>query len=353
MGVPVSVDPLSMVTARGAIAGLTRRGDISCGGATRLLRTVDGWIALALARDDDLALVPALVEQEVGNDPWHTVERWCVVLHSADVVVRGIMLGLPIAALPPEQEGSGELAVPVRHVHGTPTAPKRARDLVVVDLSSLWAGPLCGDLLARAGCTVVKVESLTRPDGTRFGPDAFFDLLNANKRSVALDFRSAEGVAALHRLVGGADVVIDASRPRALAQLGLDVDRLLATGPRVWVSITGHGCTGEDGNRIAFGDDAAVAGGLVVHDESGPSFCADAVADPIAGITAAAAALECVGRDGRWHLDVGMAQLAAHLSGETLAVPSGVVATASKPPPAGSARAPAFGADTAWALART
>ena len=54
--------------------------------------------------------------------------------------------------------------------------------LIVVDLSALWAGPLCGDLLARAGATVVKVESTQRPDGARRGPAEFFDLLNGRKQ---------------------------------------------------------------------------------------------------------------------------------------------------------------------------
>ena len=149
-------------------------------------------------------------------------------------------------------------------------------------------------------------------------------------------------------------MVIDASRPRALAQLGLDLDRLLATGPRVWVSITGHGCTGEDGNRIAFGDDAAVAGGLVVHDESGPSFCADAVADPIAGITAAAAALECVSTRRP------VAPRCRHGATRRTPVrrnPGRAIRRGCYRFEASSgwvrARAPAFGADTAWALART
>ena len=59
--------------------------------------------------------------------------------------------------------------------------------------------------------------------------------------------------------------MIEASRPRALAQFGLDaVDIVTANGgPQIWVSITGYGRNGEGANRVAFGDDAAVAGGLV------------------------------------------------------------------------------------------
>ena len=60
----------------------------------------------------------------------------------------------------------------------------------VVDLSALWAGPLAASLLQRNGAEVIKVEDTRRPDGARRGDAAFYDLLNAGKRSVALDLSS-------------------------------------------------------------------------------------------------------------------------------------------------------------------
>jgi crotonobetainyl-CoA:carnitine CoA-transferase CaiB-like acyl-CoA transferase len=116
-----------------------------------------------------------------------------------------------------------------------------------------------------------------------------------------------------------ADVVVEASRPRALEQLGIVAEAVLATaaggGPRVWVSITGYGRAAPGRDRVAFGDDAAVAGGLVVWDEAGPCFLADAVADPCAGLVAAAAVLRALAAGGRWLLDVSMRDVAAHLAG--------------------------------------
>jgi crotonobetainyl-CoA:carnitine CoA-transferase CaiB-like acyl-CoA transferase len=200
-----------------------------------------------------------------------------------------------------------------------------SRKIVVVELGSLWAGPLCGSLLAAAGADVIKVESTGRPDGARSGPSAFFDLLNGGKRSVALDLATADGARALRALLAGADVVIEASRPRALEQLGIDAPALVAgDGPRAWVSITGHGRTGSAREWVAFGDDAAVAGGLVAWDDAGPVFCADAVADPTTGVVAAVAALEALAAGGRHLLDVPLAAVAAHLAGPTLPVPAGV-----------------------------
>jgi crotonobetainyl-CoA:carnitine CoA-transferase CaiB-like acyl-CoA transferase len=235
-----------------------------------------------------------------------------------------------------------------------PTAPPppTLAGVMVADLGSLWAGPLAGALLAAAGARVVKVESTGRPDGARGGPAAFFDLLNARKRSVALDLRTAAGTHLLGELLARADVVIEASRPRALAQLGIDAEALLTGArPRVWVSITGHGRAHPQRDWTAFGDDAAVAGGLVSWHDGRPCFCADAAADPASGLVAAAAALDALATGGRWLLDVAMAGVAAHLAGPTL--PAGDPPPAAPPPlpspPPG--RAPALGRHTAEVLA--
>jgi crotonobetainyl-CoA:carnitine CoA-transferase CaiB-like acyl-CoA transferase len=187
-------------------------------------------------------------------------------------------------------------------------APARSIDgAVVVDLSSLWAGPLCGSLLALGGADVIKVESIARPDGARSGPPAFFDLMNAGKRAVALDFGARRDLDRLQRLIDRADVVIEASRRRALDQLG--VDRSAA---RVWLTITGFG---RDSDRVAFGDDAAVAGGLVKWKRETPEFFGDAVADPLSGLTAAAEVVRALVRGGRWSIDVAMAGVAAAFAG--------------------------------------
>ncbi len=237
-------------------------------------------------------------------------------------------------------------------------APGRAPSgALVVDLSALWAGPLCGDLLAGEGATVIKVESTTRPDGARRGTPSFFDLLNGRKRSVALDFGTAGGLGALRRLIRRADVVIEASRPRALEQLGLvAADMVRDGGPQVWVSITGYGRDGRGSagadavQHVGFGDDTAAAGGLVAWSDGGaPLFCADAVADPVTGLTAAHECLDALARGGRWLLDVSMAGVAAGLSGPTLPVPAGL--SPAEPRARVPARvAPALGEDTAHVM---
>ena len=98
--------------------------------------------------------------------------------------------------------------------------------------------------------------------------------------------------------------------------------------------------------RIGFGDDAAVAGGLVVWDGPDPYFCCDAVADPISGLTAAAAVLSALVAGGRWHLDVAMSSGRRRHGGTDGARAGGHVRR--RPPvlPQSAHPAPVMGADT-------
>jgi hypothetical protein len=115
-------------------------------------------------------------------------------------------------------------------------------------------------------------------------------------------------------------------------------------------AITGHGRSGEAANRVAFGDDAAAAGGLVVWSDGLPLFCADAIADPLTGLTAADACLRALAEGGRWLLDVSMSAVSSVFSGPSLpARPDLAVAQPHARPV--ETTAPAFGTDTARVLA--
>jgi hypothetical protein len=189
-----------------------------------------------------------------------------------------------------------------------PLVPRSAEGLLVVDFSALWAGPLCGHLLALAGARVVKVETPSRPDGARRGHADFYRLLHGGQQSVVVDPDTSSGRRALAALVAAADIVIEASRPRALAGFGLDAHAAVAAGT-TWISIT---AAGRDSGRIGFGDDVAASAGLVAWDGDGaPVFCGDAVADPLTGITAAARALTApVDGSGFLH-DIAMSEVVA------------------------------------------
>jgi crotonobetainyl-CoA:carnitine CoA-transferase CaiB-like acyl-CoA transferase len=181
---------------------------------------------------------------------------------------------------------------------------------VVVDLSSLWAGPLCANLLGLTGARVIKVESAHRLDGARHGPTVFFDLLHADHESVVLDLTMESDRHALRALVEAADLVVEASRPRALEQLGVYAANALARGVS-WLSITAYGRTPLNAMRVGFGDDVAAAAGLVCWDGPQPLPVGDAIADPLAGAVAAAAAGAALQSSNAWLIDVSMRDVAA------------------------------------------
>lgn len=321
----INIDAASLLTGRAAMLGLTRGGRVSPGGATRLLAARDGCCALTLSRADDLDAVPALLQaDEVAADPWPELHRWAATRTVAEIVDRAGLLDIPAAGL-----GEAAPAPALIRANGARAAAWTPRDLLVADLSSMWAGPLCGRLLARAGATVVKVESPRRQDGTRGGQRDFFDWVNAGKLSYEADF---EGQAdELRELLAVSDVVIEGSRPAALVRRGLGPDDVAPRAGRIWLQITGY-----DGLRPGFGDDAAVAGGLVGTTAEGPVFCGDAIADPLSGLEAALAVGESLSRGGGELIRVCMAGVAATyaaLQVEPSASPAPVSAPAAPPTP--------------------
>jgi hypothetical protein len=300
---------VGLLAERAAIAGFTRRAPVSVGGSFRAVPARDGWFGLSLPRPSDVDLVPALVECIPGQDPWELVAEWALAQPVDGALERAVLLGLPACAIP-----SGPptpLRAPVETTIGG-RRPTRSRDRpLVVDLTALWAGPLCAHLLGLAGARVVKVETAARPDGARHGPAAFFDLLHAGHESVLVDL--ADG-AALRPLLNAADVVLEASRARALRQFGIDADAYVARGT-IWASITAYGRSGPGAERVGFGDDVAAAAGLIGWTDGVPYPVGDAIADPLAGVFAAAAVSDALRGETGALLDVSMYDVAVHVAG--------------------------------------
>ncbi|HWT48425.1 MAG TPA: CoA transferase, partial [Mycobacterium sp.] len=309
-------------------------GRVSAGGATRLLAARDGWCAITLSRPDDVAAVPALLQvDEVPLDPWPMLRDWAAASRASAITERAELLDIPAAVL-----GETAAAPPrIRRIGARTPVPGLA-GLLVADLSSMWAGPLCGQLLARAGATVVKVESPRRPDGTRGGDRAFFDWINGEKLSYYVEFDSQADE--LRELLAVSDIVIEGSRPTALARRRLGPGDVAPRTGRIWLRITGY-----DDTRPAFGDDAAVAGGLVGAAVDGPVFCGDAIADPLTGLEATLAVVESLDRGGGELVHVSMAGVAATYAAlPTAASMSECPAPPPQAPPA-SSPAPGPGAD--------
>jgi hypothetical protein len=296
------------VTDRAGELPLTAPGLVSPNRACRLVRAADGWIAVNLAREEDRDLVPAWLGCDFGGEAWDLIARHAPDRAVADLIAGATLLGLPAGAV---GEVRAETLEPPAILAGAPTPPRGA--LRVVDLSALWAGPLCGAVLAATGAEVTKVESVRRPDPTRASTPGLFQRLNGAKGALALDLASTDGQARLRDLVAGADVLITSVRPRGLASLGLSAETVFAANPGLtWAAITGYGWTGPGAARVAFGDDAAAAGGLVRWTPGGaPRFLGDALADPVTGLAAAAGVLRAVAAGGGVIVDAALARAAA------------------------------------------
>lgn len=121
--------------------------------------------------------------------------------------------------------------------------------ITVLDFTTLLPGPLATLMLAEAGAEVIKVE---QPGGEemRVAPthrenSTAFAMLNAGKRSVTLDLKSATGRAHLAPLVARADVLVEQFRPGVMQRLGLDYEAVRAVNPRIiYCSISGYGQSG-------------------------------------------------------------------------------------------------------------
>ncbi|GAF48904.1 hypothetical protein RW1_062_00280 [Rhodococcus wratislaviensis NBRC 100605] len=349
----LDIDGARLLAERAAFTGRPRHGNISVGGSCRLLPTADGWAAVSCARPDDPTLIGALISDAVDEgNPWPAVADWLHTHTGAELTERAELLGV---AAGPVSPANTPPSVPA------PLHPRPVDGLLVVDFSALWAGPLCAHLLGLAGARVVKVETPDRPDGARRGDPDFYHLLHGGHESVVLDPTTTEGRRALAALVDAADIVLEASRPRALTRFGLDADAAVARGA-TWVSIT---AAGRSSDRIGFGDDLAAAAGLVAHDSDGtPLFVGDALADPLTGITAAALAMSAPA-DGSGRLwDLSMSDIVAStLTDQPVPQPfrrdgpwvvdasSGVVPIAEPRPRTPAGRVAASGEDTAAVLA--
>ena len=130
--------------------------------------------------------------------------------------------------------------------------------LRILDFSTTIAGPHCSRLLADMGADVVKVES---PEGDlmrsrpvqRDGFSTMFGQLNAGKKSIVLDLKKPEAVAAIKKLATTVDVLVENYRPGVMKRLGLDYAELSRVNPRlIYCAISGYGQTGPGAGRPAY-----------------------------------------------------------------------------------------------------
>lgn len=172
----------------------------------------------------------------------------------------------------------------------------------VVDLTSVVVGPICTRTLADQGAEVVKIEppggDILRnlAHGSRSpGMSGKFMNFNRNKRSVCLDLKHPDGMAAMRRLLEGADVFVSNVRPAALERLGLDHASLMAANPRlIHCGILAFGSGGRYCNRPAYDPVIQSLSGVAAtfHRATGePRFVPMVMTDHVTGLIAA----QCIG----------------------------------------------------------
>ena len=147
-----------------------------------------------------------------------------------------------------------------------PRASKALARFTVLDLTRVRSGPTCVRQLADWGANVIKIETppgVEEPmGGPREGGD--FQNLHRNKRSMTLNLKKPEGIAALKRMVKKADVLVENFRPDVKRRLGIDYKTLSKINPKlIYASISGFGQDGPYANRPGFDQIAQGMGGLM------------------------------------------------------------------------------------------
>ncbi|WP_433234351.1 CoA transferase [Actinomadura nitritigenes] len=230
---------------------------------------------------------------------------------------------------------------------GGPAGPVLA-GVRVLDLTWVLAGPYCTKVLADHGAEVIKVESRTRPDPTRFAPfmhlsrgpradpddsafydgNGYFNEVNRNKRSVALALRTPEGLAVLRELVAASDVVVENFSSAVMTRMGLGYGALREIRPDiVYVSMSGMGHTGPRNGWVSYADTVSALSGLTGLTGWAPDDVVGVIyghGDIVAGLHAAlatVAALEHRDRTGRGqHVDLSQLEaIAAHMGTSVIA----------------------------------
>ncbi|WP_299944544.1 CoA transferase [uncultured Microbulbifer sp.] len=293
---PIAEQGAKILGCRSILTGFTPKGTQSAGKSCHLIPSRDGQIALNLARHQDWEALAALFSTESSVSSWVSVRRHAKHFSSKQLLDTGRLLGLTIAdALASDSSTPNWFHIPFAiqtKEQGFNQKPSKQSPLII-DLSSLWAGPLCSYLWQQAGAHIIKVESTARPDGARQGNAEFYQLINQGKHSVSLALDTHQGQQQLKNLIRQADIVIEASRPRALRQMGIHAEALLESNPGLtWLSISAYGRCKTAQNWPGYGDETAVAAGLshIIYQVCGAwRFCGDAIADPLTGLHAALA----------------------------------------------------------------
>ncbi|MGH9138703.1 MAG: CoA transferase [Acidimicrobiales bacterium] len=359
-----AVDVVSATLEVGALAWIHDRRTVPRPGRDhplvphQLLRAADGWVATGLGGNDSMwarlrdwlaaegdsslsdAAYASGADRVAHRDAIAAVlQRFCGTRTRADLMTAAQSRRVPWAAVltPSEVALSAQMAarrfvgrnaagVAPRMPWLTTASPNGAASaaagdagrgvlegVTVLDLTWVLAGPFATRILADHGADVIKVESLARPDPTRFSPamhlgadrspgagetSGYFANHNRNKRSLALNLRHADALAVLRRLIRASDVVVDNFSAGTLGAWGLGPDELWALRPDLVVAeLSGVGQTGPWRDYVSYADAVSALSGLTAltrDDDGEPIGVVFGLADLVAGYHGALAVVSAL-----------------------------------------------------------
>jgi len=202
------------------------------------------------------------------------------------------------------------------------------KNIRVIDLSHVIAGPTASHYLAAQGAEVIKIENPRTGDSLRYsgtisfdaGISATFAAINAGKKSLAIDLKNPAMQEVVHRLAKTADIFIENFKPGVVKKLGLDFEKLKTINPNlIYVSISGYGQSGKLSKFGAYDHVIqALTGMMMMGGESdSPLKVGFPVIDSATGMMASQAILAALFQrercPGPIHLDVSMVQAAVQL----------------------------------------
>ena len=172
--------------------------------------------------------------------------------------------------------------------------------LKILDMTSVVMGPFASQALGDMGADVIKIEPPEGDITRQIGPGRHADMgaiylnANRNKRSLCLNLKEADGLAALKALISGADVLMYNIRPKAMARLGLDYETVAALNPRlVYAGLFGFGQNGPYADDPAYDDliqgGSTLASLFAIGTGGEPRYVPSAVADRVVGLSAVGA----------------------------------------------------------------
>ncbi|MGI6169420.1 MAG: CaiB/BaiF CoA transferase family protein [Christensenellales bacterium] len=169
------------------------------------------------------------------------------------------------------------------------------KDVKVLDMTRVLAGPYCGMMLADMGADVIKIEVPGRGDDARGhtpmvnGESAYYMNLNRNKRGITLNLKSEKGREIFRKLVAQSDILIENYRPGVMEKLGLGYDELKKINPAlVYGAVSGFGHYGPYSSRAGYDIIGQAMSGLMSTTgwpDSPPTRTGTAISDIMGGIS--------------------------------------------------------------------